>query len=243
MRTGRSTPTSDPSLMSTVLLPARTKRPFVFSAAFRRIRAAVRHLPKAALFELAEDGFDSPFEQVVACIISVRTRDEVTIEVARELFAKARTPEAIAGMSVQAIDAAIRRSTFHSAKARSIRSIASRTVAEHGGQLPCDAAALLDLPGVGPKCANLVLGISCGQPMIGVDIHVHRVTNRWGVVAERTPERTMAALEGSLPRRYWVEINRLLVPFGKHICTGVRPKCSSCVVVDMCRQVGVTDHR
>jgi endonuclease-3 len=229
--------------MSTVLSPARRKQPFVFSTAFRRIRAAVRHLPKAAMFELAEDGFDSPFEQVVACIISVRTRDEVTLHVARELFAKARTPEAIARMSVQAIDTAIRRSTFHSAKARSIRSIATRALKEHGGQLPCDAEALLELPGVGPKCANLVLGISCGQSMIGVDIHVHRVTNRWGVVAEGTPERTMAALEKILPRRYWVEINRLLVPFGKHICTGVRPTCSTCVVLEMCNQVGVTSHR
>lgn len=230
--------------MSTIVLPARTKkRAFEFPTAFRRIRAAVRDLPKAALFELAEDGFDSTFEQVVACIISVRTRDEVTIPVARELFAKARTPERVAGMTVQAIDSAIRRSTFHSAKARWIRTIATRTVAEHGGHLPCDATVLLGLPGVGPKCANLVLGIACGQPMIGVDIHVHRVTNRWGVVAERTPERTMAALERHLPRRYWVEINRLLVPFGKHICTGVRPKCSTCVVLDMCKQVGVQEHR
>jgi endonuclease-3 len=232
-----------PALMSTVTLPAPTKRPFEFTGAFRRIRAAVRDLPKAALFELAEDGFDSTFQQVVACIISVRTRDEVTVEVARALFAKAPTPERVARMTVQSIDAAVRRSTFHFSKARWIRTIAQRSVAEHGGHLPCDATVLLGLPGVGPKCANLVLGIACGQPMIGVDIHVHRVTNRWGVVAERTPERTMAALESKLPRRYWVEINRLLVPFGKHICTGVRPKCSTCVVLDMCRQVGVTEHR
>src|SRR5688500_1718656 len=167
MRTGRSTPTSDPFFMSTILLPTRTKRPFVFGSAFRRIRAAVRDLPKAALFELAEEGFDSPFEQVVACIISVRTRDEVTIEVARELFAKARTPERVARMTARSIDTAIRRSSFHSAKARWIRTIAARTVAERGGHLPCDAAVLLDLPGVGPKCANLVLGIACGQKMIG----------------------------------------------------------------------------
>jgi endonuclease III len=229
--------------MSTVVLPARTKRPFEFPTAFRRIRSAVRHLPKAALFELAEDGFDSTFQQVVACIISVRTRDEVTIEVARELFARAPTPEHVARMTVQAIDAAIRRSTFHFTKARWIRTIAHRAVTEHGGHLPCDATVLLGLPGVGPKCANLVLGIACGRSMIGVDIHVHRVTNRWGVIAERTPERTMAALESKLPRRYWVEINRLLVPFGKHICTGLRPKCSTCVVLEMCSQVGVTDHR
>jgi endonuclease-3 len=92
---------------------------------------------------------------------------------------------------------------------------------------------------VGPKCANLVLGIACGQPKIGVDVHVHRVTNRWGYVRTRTPEQTMVALEQQLPPRYWVEINKLLVPFGKHICQGVHPRCSVCPVADMCRQVGV----
>lgn len=119
--------TPQPALHPPLELPG-TKRPFDFPTALRRIRAAVRHLPKAALFELAEDGFDTPFEQLVACIISVRTRDEVTLEVARELFAKARTPRDIARMSVRDIDAAIRRSTFHFSKARWIRRIA-----EHAG--------------------------------------------------------------------------------------------------------------
>ena len=97
--------------------------------------------------------------------------------------------------------------------------------------------------GVGPKCANLVLAIACGRPAIGVDVHVHRVTNRWGVIRTRTPEQSVAALEGVLPKRYWIDINRLLVPFGKHVCTGSRPNCSTCPVLDMCRQVGVTAHR
>jgi endonuclease-3 len=89
----------------------------------------------------------------------------------------------------------------------------------------------------------LGLGIACGRPAIGVDIHVHRVTNRWGYVKAPTPEKTLAVLEERLPKRLWVEINSLLVPFGKHICTGVRPKCSTCPLLEMCRQVGVTDHR
>jgi endonuclease-3 len=102
---------------------------------------------------------------------------------------------------------------------------------------------LTSFHGVGPKCAHLVLGIACGQPYIGVDIHVHRATNCWGYVRTATPERTMAALEEKLPQRYWVEINKLLVPFGKHVCTGVAPKCSTCPVLAMCRQVGVTSFR
>ena len=79
--------------------------------------------------------------------------------------------------------------------------------------------------------------------MISVDIHVHRVTNRWGYVAAPTPERTMLALEQTLPERHWVQINAQLVPFGKHICTGIRPKCTTCPVLEMCQQVGVTSHR
>ncbi|HEU4563389.1 MAG TPA: endonuclease III [Gemmatimonadaceae bacterium] len=220
-----------------------SKRAFDIPEMMRRIRAAVRPFAKAAMFELAEDGFDSPFEQLVACIISIRTRDEAMIEIARRLFARARTPAAIAAMPVEELDALITPSTFHEAKAAQLVAIARLLERDHGGALPCDYDTLLTFRGVGPKCANLVLGIACGQPRIGVDIHVHRVTNRWGYVREPTPEKTTLALEESLPRRYWVEINRLLVPFGKHICTGRLPKCSTCPVLEYCRQVGVTEHR
>ena len=208
-----------------------------------RIEAAVRPYPQAALFELADEGFTSAFEQLVACIISIRTRDETMLVCARRLFQMARTPAAVAALSVEAIDAAIAESTFHEGKAAQIQAIARTVLAEHGGELPCDEAVMLGFRGVGPKCTNLVLGIACNQPRIGVDIHVHRVTNRWGYVHGRTPEATLAALEQVLPRAYWVEINRLLVPFGKHICTGTLPRCSTCPVRDMCRRVGVTTHR
>lgn len=219
------------------------KRPFDIDLAVQRIRQAVRPFPKAAMFALAEEGFDSPFELLVACLISIRTRDEVTVVCARRLFEIARTPEEMSRLAPERIDAAIGTSTFHEPKARQIREISRRIVADHEGELPCRADVLLSLHGVGPKCANLVLGIACGQARIGVDVHVHRVTNRWGYVHEATPEQTMLALEGKLPRKYWVEINNLLVPFGKHVCTGRLPRCSTCPVLDMCRQVGVEAHR
>jgi endonuclease-3 len=85
--------------------------------------------------------------------------------------------------------------------------------------------------------------VACGTPVISVDIHVHRVTGRWGYVRASTPEKTLAALEATLPQQYWIDINRLLVPFGKHVCTGNRPRCSTCPVLEMCEQVGVKDHR
>jgi endonuclease III len=219
------------------------KQPFDIDLALRRIREAVRPFPKATLFELAEEGFDSVFEQLIACMISVRTRDETTLPVARKLFARARTPAEMTRLTPQEIDALIGACTFHEPKARQIHTIAKRAVAEYGGNIPCDAGVLTSFRGVGPKCAHLVLGIACGQPCISVDIHVHRVTNRWGYVHTTTPEKTMAALQEKLPRRYWVEINKLLVPFGKHICTGLAPKCSTCPVLTMCQQVGVTTHR
>ncbi|MFL6276885.1 MAG: endonuclease III domain-containing protein [Blastocatellia bacterium] len=219
------------------------KRPFDISEAIRAIRKAVEPFPKAALFELAEDGFNSTFEQLIACIISIRTYDEVMLPTARRLFEQARTPDEMRRLSPKEIDEIIRPATFHEQKAYNIHAIAERVAEEYGGELPCESEVLLSFKGVGPKCANLVLGISCDQPFIGVDIHVHRVTNRWGYVAAKTPEKTMAALMEKLPRRYWVEINRLLVPFGKHLCTGTRPKCSTCPVLEMCQQVGVTNPR
>ena len=220
-----------------------TKRPIDIAEMMRLIQAAVQPLPKAALFELAEDGFSSPFEQLVACIISIRTYDEVTLPTARRLFARARTPEAIVALSLAELTMLIRPSTFYESKAQQIQQMARRVTQEFAGELPCERDALLSFAGVGPKCANLVLGIACNQPRIGVDVHVHRVTNRWGYVSTSTPERTMLELEAKVPQQYWVEINKLLVPFGKHTCTGRLPYCSTCPVLEMCQQVGVTTHR
>jgi endonuclease-3 len=219
------------------------KQPFDVETALAGVREAVKPYPKAALFELAAGGHDSVFELLAACIISIRTRDEVTLPTARKLFAVARTPAEVSKLTPARIDKLIDTCTFHDVKANTIRDIARVAVEEHGGLLPCDRDVLLGLHGVGPKCANLVLGIACGLPLVSVDVHVHRVTNRWGYVEAKTPEKTMAALTEKLPRPYWIEINALLVPFGKHVCTGSLPKCSSCPVLEMCRQVGVTSHR
>ncbi len=219
------------------------KRPFDIPEMLRRVESAVEGVPKAALFELADEGFDSGFQQLVACILSIRTRDEVMLPTARALFERADTPARMLELSEEELDERIRASTFHRAKARQILQIAREVRDRFGGELPCDEEVLLSFAGVGPKCAHLVLGIACGEPFIGVDVHVHRVTNRWGYVDARSPEQTMRQLEEKLPKRYRVEINRLLVPFGKHVCTGRRPHCSTCPVLDYCRQVGVTEHR
>lgn len=219
------------------------KRPFDIDIALERIEQAVRPWPKAALFQLAEEGHTSVFEQLLACMISIRTYDEVTLPVSRKLFARARTPAEVARLSWEELDALIGPSTFHERKANQILAIAREVQEKFGGALPGDRDLLLSFAGVGPKCANLVLGVACGTPVISVDIHVHRVTGRWGYISASTPEKTLVALENKLPERHWIDVNRLLVPFGKHICTGTRPHCSTCPVLDMCQQVGVTGHR
>lgn len=219
------------------------KKPFDIDLALDRIAEAVKPWPKAAMFELAEKGFNSPFEQLVACMISIRTYDEVTIPTALRLLERARTPQEVSKLTVEEIDGLIRMSTFHERKATQIRDIAIHVLDEYDGKLPCDAEIMESFSGVGPKCAHLVLGVACNQPFISVDIHVHRVTNRWGYVQAARPERTMLQLEAKLPRKHWIHINRLLVPFGKHICTGHLPKCSTCPVLEMCQQVGVKAHR
>jgi endonuclease-3 len=220
-----------------------TKRPFDIDTAIERLREAVRPFPKAMLFELYEEGHTSAFEVLVACLISVRTRDETSLAMARRLFEKARTPAVLAEMDINDIDALIDRCAFHLVKSEQINTMARLIMEENAGELPCSFEVMTSYPGIGPKCANLALGIACGQPRIGVDIHVHRITNRWGYVTASTPERTMAALATTLPERYHVEINALLVPFGKHICTPVGPKCSTCSLLDMCQQCGVDSHR
>src|SRR5712691_11673290 len=210
------------------LFSNNAKQPFDIDVAVERIREAVRPFPKAMLFQLYDEGHSSVFEMLVACLISVRTRDETSLAMAHALFDRARTPAEMADMDINAIDALIGKCAFHLVKSEQINTMARLIVEENDGTLPCSFELMVSYPGIGPKCANLALGIACGQSRIGVDIHVHRITNRWGYVHTPTPAASMAALEAKLTERYWLDINALLVPFGKHICTPVSPRCSVC---------------
>lgn len=221
---------------------------FPIDAVLARIADAVRPYPRAAMFALRDgDGGAPPhaslFEQLVACILSIRTTDEVSLPAARRLLAHAATPHALAALPVAELDALIADVTFHERKAAQLQALARRVVDAFGGALPADPDVLQSFAGVGPKCAHLALGVALDRPYVSVDVHVHRVTNRWGYVAASTPERTLAALERVLPERHRVRINALLVPFGKHVCTGTRPKCSTCPVVRACARVGVDAWR
>jgi endonuclease-3 len=219
------------------------KEPLDIDEVFRRLAKAVASLPKAAMFELRDRGYSSPFEQLVGSLISARTRDETTMAVCLRLFARARTPEAMAELDEATLARLLQGASFPEPKARDLIALSRRIVEEYGGVVPDTLEGLTAFRGVGPKIAALTLAVGFGRAMIAVDVHVHRVTNRWGYVTTRTPEQTLAALAARLPERYWVEINERLVPFGKSICTGIRPRCSTCPLLSMCRQVGVTSPR
>jgi endonuclease-3 len=216
---------------------------FDIDEAFRRLRPAVAELPKAAMFDLRDRGYSSPFEQLVGSLISARTRDEATMEVCLRLFARARTPRALAALDEGTLVELLRGATFPEPKARDLIALSKRIEEEHGGVVPDTLEGLTAFRGVGPKIAALTLAVGFGRPAIAVDIHVHRIVNRWGYVQAPTPEKTLAELARKLPERYWVEINERLVPFGKFVCTGVRPHCSTCPLLSICSQVGVSSHR
>ena len=235
-------PPPPPSPVLAEASPPPGKDPFDIDEVFRLLRQATASLPKAAMFELRDRGYGSPFEQLVSALVSARTRDETTIPVCLRLFAAARTPEAMAALPEEEIVRLLYGATFPEPKARDIRAL-SASIAAAGGVVPDTEEELTALRGVGPKIAALTLGVGFGKPAISVDIHVHRIVNRWGYVAAKTPERTMQALARILPERYWIEINERLVPFGKFVCTGERPRCGSCLLLRQCRQVGVTAPR
>ena len=206
---------------------------------FARIEAAVEPYPKAAMFELAAQGYDSIFEQVVSCILSIRTYDEVSLPASLALFELGRTPEAVAQLGEAAVLGVIHKVTYAERKAGQIVALAREVVEQMGGVIPADDAVVRGFKGVGPKCANLALGIAGGLARISVDVHVDRVVNRWGLVRTSSPTKTLAALEAVVPSGLKVDVNRLLMPFGKHVCTLYRPKCGSCPVEPWCQKIGV----
>jgi endonuclease III len=161
-------------------------------------------------------------------MISLRTKDEVTLPASERLFAVADTPHAILELDEHTIEQLIYPAGFYRIKAQSIRKVASIIADRFGGEVPSSVEELTTLPGVGRKTANLVLNLGFGQPAICVDTHVHRISNRFGWVTTKTPDHTEAALAAILPRKHWIQINELLVGYGQKTCAPVSPRCSEC---------------
>ena len=207
-----------------------------------RLDGFMRAYPRAAMFELRERGFGGLFGQLVACVLSIRTMDEVSLPLSMALLGRASSPEALLALPEGELLALIETATYPGQKVQTLRTISRVLVEQYNGLPPADYDALVALPGIGPKCASLALGIGAGVPAISVDIHVHRVVNRWGTVATTTPERTQALLLANLLPAIWIDVNRLLMPFGKYVCKGPRPLCSQCLLRQECPKIGVTVH-
>jgi endonuclease-3 len=207
-----------------------------------RLRRAAPRWRVTALAEVAAQRPD-PFRVLVACLLSLRTKDETTGPAAARLFAKADTPEGIRRLSPRAIERVIYPVGFYRTKARVLREVSRDLLARFDGRVPDDLDALLTLKGVGRKTANLVVTQGFNKPGICVDVHVHRISNRWGYVRTRTPEETEMALRRLLPRRYWIGYNDLLVSFGQNVCLPVSPRCSVCPVRRGCPRRGVIRSR
>ncbi len=206
------------------------------------IREAVEYHRVPSVSEVAGTS-ENPFLILISTVISLRTKDEVTTEASKRLFSRASEPEKMAALGEKTIQELIYPAGFYRRKAQNIIEICKILLAHYGGKVPKDREALLDLPGVGLKTANLTLSLGYGLPYICVDTHVHRITNRLGWVKSPTPEKTEEALMQVLPKRHWIPVNELLVRFGQAVCTPISPRCSICPLADACPRAGVEKSR
>ncbi len=215
-----------------------TDLPKVFSI----LRREFERFQTPAVTEVS-DATRDPYQVLVSCIISLRTKDDVTRDASNRIFALAKTPEEMSRLRVSLIEKAIYPAGFYRNKARDIKEFSKVLVEEHGGRTPDTIEGLTALKGVGRKTANLVITLGYGLPGICVDIHVHRITNRWGYVQTKTPDKTEQALRAKLPAKYWIPINDLLVAYGQNLCKPVSPYCSECKIYGFCERIGVEKSR
>ena len=206
------------------------------------LRKRVASLKTPAVGLIAEATND-PFQVLISCVLSLRTRDETTAAASGRLFKMADTALQMSSLTTQEIEAAIYPVSFYRNKAKSILGICRELLRTFSAKVPDTIDKLLTLPGVGRKTANLVVSVAYRKPAICVDIHVHRISNRIGYIKTKTPDKSELALRKKLPPRYWVTYNDILVPFGQFVCTPISPHCSHCVIRPHCQRVGVLKHR
>lgn len=212
-------------------------------AAIKILRREVRQWQEPVVGVVARESARDPFRILISCLLSLRTKDKTTSEASARLFALAYTPAGLLKLSQRKIERAIYPVGFYRTKTKAIHAICRRLLEVYEGKVPQSIDELITLAGVGRKTANLVVTVGYQKPGICVDIHVHRISNRWGYVKTRTPEETEQALRARLPKRYWITFNDLLVPYGQNLCQPVSPFCSRCKLIDMCDRVGVVRSR
>ena len=215
---------------------------FPISKALAILRRAARAWKLPMVTELSA-ALRDPFAVLISTMLSLRTKDATTAAASERLFALAATPRAMPALDAGAVAQALLPVRFYRTKAAHILATCRILVDRFGGEVPSDLDALLELPGVGRKTANLVLTRGFGLPGICVDTHVHRISNRWGYIRTRTPAHSETALRKRLPPRHWIEYNDLLVAFGQNCCTPLSPRCSICPLAGLCPRRGVKRSR
>ncbi len=207
----------------------------------RTLAREIEGLELPAVEKISESQQEDPFQILISTLLSARTQDATTLAASTRLFAKARTPEAVARLSVQQIEKLIYPASFYRIKAVFVRDAAKMILTRFGGQVPSTLDKMVMLPGVGRKTANLVMILAFkSDANICVDIHVHRIANRLGWVRTRTPDETEQALYQALDRKWWPLVNLYLVTWGQNICRPVYPRCGDCALLKVCGRVDVT---
>ena len=210
-------------------------------AVMRRLAVAIDGLDALAVEKIAEEQHEDPFQILIATMLSAQTKDAVTHAASTRLFRVARTPRTMLKLSPDEIEKLIYPVSFYRHKAVHVLRTCELLLSRFGGRVPKTMEELLTLPGVGRKTANLLLILAHRSPdNICVDTHVHRIANRLGWVATRTPDETEQALYRAAHRKWWPLINLYLVTWGQNVCRPVYPRCGSCVVVDLCPRIGVS---
>ncbi|MDD4223981.1 MAG: endonuclease III [Candidatus Cloacimonetes bacterium] len=194
---------------------------------------------KTPIVDLIQIQTRDPFKVLVATILSARTRDETTAKASAALFAQVQGSDDLDRLSAAKLNSLIRQVGFHNDKTRHLKQLPAVLKERFGGRVPSEIDDLLQLPGVGRKTANLVRAVAFSLPAICVDVHVHRISNRWGYVSTKTPFETEMALRETLPEKYWLTFNSFVVAFGQNLCTPRKPRCEDCPIFRHCRRVGV----
>ena len=206
----------------------------------RRLGRAIDGMEALAVEKIADEQQEDAFQVLIATMLSAQTRDPVTHAASTRLFRVARTPRTMASLTVRQIERLIYPVSFYRNKAVHVKATCQQLVARHGGKVPATMDELLTLPGVGRKTANLVLILAHKSGSnICVDTHVHRISNRLGWIATRTPNETEQALYAAADRKWWPLINNYLVTWGQNVCRPVYPLCGSCDLEDLCPKIAV----
>ena len=214
-----------------------SKKQLVQRAKAKRILMLIRSAVHSttALGVIRDTSHSNPFRILVSTILSQRTRDSVTEKVSNRLFEKYDDPDSFANADQAELASEIRSVSFYNQKTVNIIETSKQLIALHRGKVPRNYSELLQLPGVGRKTAGCVLVYGFGEPAIPVDTHVHRISNRIGLVRTETPDETEEALEKIYEKKYWIDINELFVSFGQTVCLPINPRCQTCPVKSICR--------